>query len=176
MSSFSTVIRLPSTDGHGEYDFHVVVPAGVQTQTALDQINDIIHEANREDHDNDGVCLDGLSVGENIKRRVADLGFTFLQSLDSTRCWDEYDSAYVAPRHPIAQGTEVKTTPYVEAPRLHLTRQELTALEAAISEETVNHWGWKKTQNGRVTSDSGQIVFRAGFVQAVEKVVAFCGI
>ncbi len=26
------------------------------------------------------------------------------------------------------------------------------------------------------TRDSGQIVFRAGFVQAVEKVVAFCGI
>jgi hypothetical protein len=70
---------------------------------------------------------------------------------------------------------KVVNEPSVETPRLNLTPQEMAALEAAISQETMIHWGWKKAQNGRITSDSGQIVFRAGFVQAVEKVVAFCG-
>ena len=61
-------------------------------------------------------------------------------------------------------------------PGLNMTLQEMAALEAAISPETLEHWGWTKAANGRVSSESGQIVFRAGFITAVEKVIAFCGI
>ncbi len=61
-------------------------------------------------------------------------------------------------------------------PGLNMTLQEMAALEAAIGPETLEHWGWTKAANGRVSSESGQIVFRAGFITAVEKVIAFCGI
>lgn len=64
----------------------------------------------------------------------------------------------------------------VDTSRLQLTLQEMTALEAAISPATLEHWGWKKAPTGRISSESGQIVFRAGFVTAVEKVIAHCGI
>lgn len=63
-----------------------------------------------------------------------------------------------------------------DAPKLHLTLQEMSALEAALSPATLEHWGWKKAPTGRIASESGQIVFRAGFVTAIEKVIAFCGI
>jgi hypothetical protein len=72
-------------------------------------------------------------------------------------------------QEPIAQASVDKLS-------LDLTLQEMTALEAAISPATLEHWGWTKTPTGRISSESGQIVFRAGFVSAVEKVIAFCGI
>lgn len=58
---------------------------------------------------------------------------------------------------------------------LGLTEQEMAALKAAIDPETMKHWGWKEHTSGRVTSESGQIVFRAGFTTAIAKVIAFCG-
>lgn len=76
----------------------------------------------------------------------------------------------------LRESNKLPSAPPAEAPRLHLTLQEVTALEKSIGQENLDHWGWTKAPNGRVTSESGQIVFRAGFVQAVEKVVAFCGI
>lgn len=57
---------------------------------------------------------------------------------------------------------------------LHLSVLEQRALEAAISERTLSHWGWSKDQTGRILSDSGQVVFGAGFTNAVEKVLDVC--
>ena len=73
-------------------------------------------------------------------------------------------------------GNEAAVHEPVDKRGLELTLQEMAALEAAISPATLEHWGWTKAPTGRVSSESGQIVFRAGFVTAVEKVIAFCGI
>ncbi|WP_147394095.1 gamma-mobile-trio protein GmtX [Paraburkholderia sp. BL23I1N1] len=54
---------------------------------------------------------------------------------------------------------------------LRLTLQEVSALEAAISSSTMSHWGWKVDAAGRVTAESGQVVFRAGFASAIRKTV-----
>ncbi|WP_293931757.1 gamma-mobile-trio protein GmtX [Iodobacter sp.] len=59
---------------------------------------------------------------------------------------------------------------------LHLSLQELSALEAAISSDTLEHWGWLLEQNGRVSSESGQIIFRAGFVSAIKKIISIYGV
>lgn len=58
-----------------------------------------------------------------------------------------------------------------ERGRLHLSVLERRALEAAISERTLAHWGWNKDLTGRILSDSGQVVFGAGFIGAIEKVL-----
>lgn len=55
--------------------------------------------------------------------------------------------------------------------RLHLTYQEVVALESAINEATLSHWGWAVDETGRVTTSSGQPVFRAGFAIAIKKTV-----
>lgn len=49
---------------------------------------------------------------------------------------------------------------------------EKRALQAAISERTLAHWGWTRDQTGRVLSDTGQVVFQAGFISGIEKVLA----
>ncbi|MGH8761380.1 MAG: gamma-mobile-trio protein GmtX, partial [Burkholderiales bacterium] len=54
---------------------------------------------------------------------------------------------------------------------LMLTLQEVSALEDAISSEKLSHWGWKADKIGRISTESGQVVFRAGFVSAVQKTV-----
>jgi hypothetical protein len=56
---------------------------------------------------------------------------------------------------------------------LKLTYQEVTALEAAISSATQSDWGWTIDDTGRVTTDAGQIVFRAGFASAIRKTVDY---
>ena len=55
--------------------------------------------------------------------------------------------------------------------KFHLTYQEVVALEAAVSPATLSHWGWVSDESGRVTTTSGQPVFRAGFVSAIKKTV-----
>ena len=52
-----------------------------------------------------------------------------------------------------------------------LTYQEILALEAAISKETLDHWGWSIDSIGRMITSSGQVVFRAGFVSAIKKAI-----
>lgn len=54
-----------------------------------------------------------------------------------------------------------------------LTLQEVSALEAAISPLTFNHWGWKVDKAGRISTETGQVVFRAGFESAIKKTVKF---
>lgn len=57
----------------------------------------------------------------------------------------------------------------LEAGGLHLTALEQRALQSAISERTLAHWGWAMDKSGRITSESGQVVFGAGFASAVKK-------
>ncbi|WP_332750073.1 gamma-mobile-trio protein GmtX [Hydrogenophaga sp.] len=57
----------------------------------------------------------------------------------------------------------------LEAGGLRLTALEQRALQAAISERTLAHWGWTMDKSGRITSESGQVVFGAGFASAVKK-------
>lgn len=52
-----------------------------------------------------------------------------------------------------------------------LTYQEVLALESAISDATLAHWGWSIDETGRVVTANGQPVFRAGFATAVRKAI-----
>ncbi|WP_052370890.1 gamma-mobile-trio protein GmtX [Chromobacterium haemolyticum] len=61
--------------------------------------------------------------------------------------------------------------PHAHADGLFLSLQEVTALEAAISPATLEHWGWSIDQAGRVLTETSQVVFRAGFVTAIRKTV-----
>ena len=53
----------------------------------------------------------------------------------------------------------------------HLTELEGRALRSALSAETLEHWGWTVDEHGRVLSDTGQTVFRMGFVNGIQKVL-----
>lgn len=53
-----------------------------------------------------------------------------------------------------------------------LSAMELRALKSAISDRTISHWGWSTDDEGRVLSDTGQVVFQAGFLAAIRKVIA----
>lgn len=61
-----------------------------------------------------------------------------------------------------------------DAVGLSLTALERRALRTAISNRTLVHWGWCRDDSGRILSDSRQVVFGAGFVSAVEKVLGAC--
>jgi hypothetical protein len=52
-----------------------------------------------------------------------------------------------------------------------LSPLEMRALESAISEATLTHWGWCVDASGRIVTDTGQTVFAAGFVTAISKVL-----
>lgn len=48
---------------------------------------------------------------------------------------------------------------------------EIRALQNAISEATLAHWGWCADASGRIVSDTGNTVFAAGFVTAITKML-----
>jgi hypothetical protein len=53
-----------------------------------------------------------------------------------------------------------------------LSDQQRRALRDAISKKTLTHWGWEVDKNGRIIVEgSGQIVFGAGYVPAIEQVL-----
>jgi hypothetical protein len=52
-----------------------------------------------------------------------------------------------------------------------LSPLEMRALESAISEATLTHWGWCVDASGRIVTDTDQTVFAAGFVTAISKVL-----
>jgi hypothetical protein len=52
-----------------------------------------------------------------------------------------------------------------------LTPLEVRALENAISVVTLDHWGWRVDESGRIVTDTGRTVFAAGFVTAIGKVL-----
>lgn len=59
----------------------------------------------------------------------------------------------------------------VVAPGVDLSKQERDALERAIAPATLEHWGWVAEQNGRVKTDAGQVVYPAGYLTAIQKVL-----
>ncbi len=54
---------------------------------------------------------------------------------------------------------------------VELTTQERIALERAIAPTTLQHWGWMAEPNGRVKTDSGQVVYSAGYLTAIQKML-----
>lgn len=56
-------------------------------------------------------------------------------------------------------------------PAPHLSPLEVRALENAISAATLDHWGWRADESGRIVTDTGRTVFAAGFVTAIDKVL-----
>lgn len=52
-----------------------------------------------------------------------------------------------------------------------LSDQERRSLASALSQKTLDHWGWKVDRSGRVLTDRGQVVFGAGFAIAIQKLV-----
>jgi hypothetical protein len=74
----------------------------------------------------------------------------------------------------VAPGARADQTPerVADGPGLNLLEQR--ALQAAVSQRTLAHWGWTKDDAGRIVSDSGQVVFAAGFLSAVAKVLESC--
>lgn len=58
-----------------------------------------------------------------------------------------------------------------KAPISALTDQERKTLASAISQKTLDHWGWVIDRSGRVLTDQGQVVFGSGFATAIQKLV-----
>jgi hypothetical protein len=83
------LLRRPSIDGE-EYELVAVLPAGMSVDEGVTLANQIILEANREDHVNEGSCDDGLPVETSIKNRLQAKGFAF-PDVGVTQCWDEYN-------------------------------------------------------------------------------------
>ncbi|MGA4313680.1 gamma-mobile-trio protein GmtX [Ralstonia nicotianae] len=71
----------------------------------------------------------------------------------------------------IQLGAPVEERGQARAGELHLTFHEMAALEAALAPSALAHWGWTVEDSGRVMSETGQIVFRAGFATALKKIV-----
>jgi hypothetical protein len=61
--------------------------------------------------------------------------------------------------------------PNSASPASRLSPLEMRALENAISEVTLTHWGWRVDASGRIVTDTGQTIFAAGFVTAISKVL-----
>ncbi|MCP3728472.1 gamma-mobile-trio protein GmtX [Paraburkholderia sp. CNPSo 3272] len=111
--------------------------------------------------------LEGISdpvLRTRINLLVADL--------ESTR------AQLLAARHIAAQkailvlGDPAQEPPSVVGNGAELTAQERRALAASISDKTMDHWAWKIDKIGRVLTDSGQVVFPAGFASAIRKILA----
>ena len=51
----------------------------------------------------------------------------------------------------------------------YLSPLEVRALENAISATTLEHWGWRADESGRIVTDTGRTVFAAGFITAISK-------
>lgn len=54
---------------------------------------------------------------------------------------------------------------------IDLSKQERNALVRAIATATLEHWGWVAEANGRVKTDAGQVVYPAGYLTAIRKVL-----
>lgn len=99
-----------------------------------------------------------------LKTRVALL----LAELTSTR--SQLQAArFLLNQSAVVQLGQASESPAVDA--IGLTYQEVSALGAALAPLSLSHWGWIVDDSGRVTTDTGQVVFRAGFATAVKKVV-----
>lgn len=52
-----------------------------------------------------------------------------------------------------------------------LSDQERLALQRAIAPATLEHWGWISESSGRIRTESGQVVYPAGYMTAIRKVL-----
>lgn len=52
-----------------------------------------------------------------------------------------------------------------------LSDQERRSLASAVSQKTLDHWGWTVDRSGRILTNRGQVVFGAGFATAIQKLV-----
>jgi len=59
----------------------------------------------------------------------------------------------------------------VLSPCPEFTSLEIRALRGAISDKTFTHWGWHAEENGRIRTETGQVVFGAGFITAIRKIL-----
>lgn len=66
---------------------------------------------------------------------------------------------------------DLATGEQTPAPTPYLSALEVRALENAISATTLEHWGWRVDDGGRIVTDAGRTVFAAGFVTAIGKVL-----
>lgn len=132
----------------------------------------IAADPNRDEVD---VVLEGIT--EPVVRARVNLLLAELRSLRAQ---------LIAARHlanqnaTIVMGGEARTSTASEgqapvAGGLRLSALEQRALQAAISDRTLAHWGWTMDESGRITSESGQVVFSAGFASAVKKTLELSG-
>jgi hypothetical protein len=97
---------------------------------------------------------------------VAELKATRAQLLAARHLANQHAVVDLQPHLPV--GSALPDAP-VPAPRL--SPLEVRALENAISGLTLTHWGWSADASGRIVTDTGHIVFGAGFVTAIGKVL-----
>jgi hypothetical protein len=118
------------------------------------------------------------SVSDELLEGIADLVLRtrinlLLADLEATR------AQLLAARHIAAQkavlvlsdGTQPQEQVATANEPPILTTQERKALATAISDKTLDHWGWTIDKSGRVLTDSGQVVFGVGFMSAIRKIV-----
>lgn len=53
-----------------------------------------------------------------------------------------------------------------------LTKQEILALAHAFSQENLAAQGWQVTENGRVLSEDGSVIFKTGFASVILKIAS----
>lgn len=80
---------------------------------------------------------------------------------------------HLASQHAVLNldGPDKTTCSDVAAAPFDLTQQERNALERAIAPTTLVHWGWVAEPNGRLKTDTGQVVYPAGYLTAIRKVL-----
>lgn len=81
-------------------------------------------------------------------------------------------TACIRIEQPKVAGSEPTLSELVPKDAPVLDALEKRAFQAAISERTLAHWGWRRDEAGRILSDTGQVIFQAGFISGIEKVLA----
>lgn len=94
-----SILHLPSAE-EPSADIFFMIPSGLTMEAAQKIADDVIISVNAEDNRaEEGCCDDGLSVQENIERRLETLGFK-IPSVAMTITWDAYHGEPAAPGKP----------------------------------------------------------------------------
>ncbi|WP_371865985.1 gamma-mobile-trio protein GmtX [Duganella qianjiadongensis] len=80
---------------------------------------------------------------------------------------------HLASQHAVVylDGPDTATCSDVLTPPFDLAQQERNVLERAIAPATLMHWGWVAEPNGWLKTDTGQVVYPAGYITAIQKVL-----
>ena len=65
-----------------------------------------------------------------------------------------------------------KTSPSKNVQKVELNDSERKALKHAISEEVFEHYGWSKGEKGQVFDERDKVIFKPGYVTAIEKILS----